>query len=609
MTMLSPIFGMSNAQLIFLSACFVLTVCLISVALVCKHYLVQLERSLSMILLSGEWNTKNDPIRFPSKGFTSSIIPRLLGQLRRIWEKEAMFQQIIRTISKAESKQSEFSEFALAICSALDEHLLAGNSFSAVLRLSADGIAEFYSRDRRGERVRNVIACLDLPAIRSSESISLDITSSFHNISSLNLDRVLCRKADDTRGEPLCILLCFDTGMNFPTLFSRESREELLGYFCLRLQTAFLLHQQRRGLLLQRDCLLALSHDLRAPAISALDRLNSNSLDCDSGAEHILRSTVREQLAMVDCALVQYSRFDNSATLKNRDSKQGSEQSRDFNWETASVVFAHVLEELKISMKVRSVEIVVSEIPHVEISIPETLLKRVLTNLVLNGAQANAILKIDIRFLVVEDFLCIKVTDNGVGFSEDLSLEGSFPNKLTRSVSGGYGVGLRSVQHIMSQVGGQFRILSSENGAACELLLPCRSQATEYSQEILSEGRLRGRSLLLLEDDLRFSDSLAEFLRAKGMYVEQRAYFSIAQASLENFNPDIVVSDRYLADGDLLANAAEVIFPETPFVLFSTQIPELSERKDVAFLEKPFSKRQLEANITQLLRTNSSGNA
>lgn len=106
--------------------------------------------------------------------------------------------------------------------------------------------------------------------------------------------------------------------------------------------------------------------------------------------------------------------------------------------------------------------------------LPEGDLRQALLNLILNAAQAldemPGTILIDVRR--EENSICIDITDDGPGFSEEMLASGIRPFSTGRPR--GTGLGLAIVQRFARDAGGQIKLSNRlPHGACVSLVLPC----------------------------------------------------------------------------------------------------------------------------------------
>lgn len=108
--------------------------------------------------------------------------------------------------------------------------------------------------------------------------------------------------------------------------------------------------------------------------------------------------------------------------------------------------------------------------------------QQIMTNLIENAAKysnegTKVIVKTD--FSCCPDYISIKVIDEGIGIKEEdfskIFLKFSrLDNPLTRKVQGS-GLGLYITKTLVSKMGGEINVISSENGTTFDVLLPAEN--------------------------------------------------------------------------------------------------------------------------------------
>ncbi len=117
------------------------------------------------------------------------------------------------------------------------------------------------------------------------------------------------------------------------------------------------------------------------------------------------------------------------------------------------------------------------------------------------------------------------------------------------------------------------------------------------------------RSVLLVEDDADFRDSLARLVEREGFRVAQADCLAQAREMLEHLSPDVVLIDLGLPDGDgLELIASEQAAPHTDFVVITGQASvetaiEALRAGAIDYLEKPVDRARLKAVLANAART------
>ncbi len=213
------------------------------------------------------------------------------------------------------------------------------------------------------------------------------------------------------------------------------------------------------------------------------------------------------------------------------------------------------------------------------------------------------------------EFVCLSVTDTGMGMNEEVLDHIFEPFFTTKPVGEGTGLGLSVIYGIVDQHGGWIEVKSKPGeGTTFKVYLP-RSigekghvQPTDDQSYILSQSYgNRQKSILLVEDDPQVR-RLASLVLAEAGYAVKDA--DSAEAAAVAFEKDggrfdLLLIDAVLPDlaGTDLADELNSQKAGIPVIIFSGYADErirmgLIEERGYNFLRKPFSTESL-LNIVQ----------
>lgn len=216
------------------------------------------------------------------------------------------------------------------------------------------------------------------------------------------------------------------------------------------------------------------------------------------------------------------------------------------------------------------------------------------------------------------DYICIKVTDTGIGIPKDNLTRIFEPFFSTKQRGEGTGLGLSTVYGIVKQTGGFIAVNSEEGkGTTFTIYLP-RYEATEQelaeTQAVTEEAPSRDLTgtgaILLVEDEDAVRTFGARALRSKGYDVLEA---NNGENALEVLNKtdktiDLVISDVVMPgiDGPTLIRMLRENKPELKVIFISgyaedTYRDELDEENGVHFLPKPFSLKDLATKVKEVL--------
>jgi CheY-like chemotaxis protein len=206
------------------------------------------------------------------------------------------------------------------------------------------------------------------------------------------------------------------------------------------------------------------------------------------------------------------------------------------------------------------------------------------------------------------EYVCIAVSDTGVGMEEATLKRATEPFFTTKSAGQGTGLGLSVVDGLVAQSGGAMRIRSNPGaGTTVELRLPAcaaskRERLAKSPPSVHSAGPCR---VLLVEDDPIVAAGTAEMLTELGHAV---IVVGSAQHALEVLQGEtgvnVVITDHAMpcVTGADLAAQIRSRWPELPVGVVSGYI-ELAAQKpdDIPRLAKPYRLADLAALVARLV--------
>jgi PAS domain S-box-containing protein len=254
--------------------------------------------------------------------------------------------------------------------------------------------------------------------------------------------------------------------------------------------------------------------------------------------------------------------------------------------------------------------------------------EQVLLNLVINASDAmpqGGRLTIETANTVVEEscdrlpglvpgcYVMLRVSDTGVGMSEEVQRNAFEPFFTTKEVGKGTGLGLASVHGIVRQAHGHIFLTSElERGTQLTIYL---SRSTEASVETEAESsraprRASHESVLVVEDHDLVRGMIVHTLETHGYKVIAAASSTQAlqiAASLPK-GPDLLVTDLVMPhmSGVELGAKLRVERPELPVLYMSGYSEhdmslEMQAPSPTGFLQKPFASTTLLERVCSLL--------
>jgi signal transduction histidine kinase len=232
--------------------------------------------------------------------------------------------------------------------------------------------------------------------------------------------------------------------------------------------------------------------------------------------------------------------------------------------------------------------------------------------------------RIEVAVNGTETHVGIGVTDSGIGIDPLFASRIFEPFHQVEEPparrSGGLGLGLAIVRHIVELHGGRVEATSPGlgRGSTFQVWLPCALPGSVSSAE---QGRnatstLAGVKVLTVEDDPEALEAVGEVLRRFGATVQTAASTGEAFQALESFCPRVIVSDISMPGEDGIALIRSVRGRDlegagyTPALALTARASAEDERLILragydAYLRKPIDASELVRAVAELARSTS----
>jgi CheY-like chemotaxis protein len=206
------------------------------------------------------------------------------------------------------------------------------------------------------------------------------------------------------------------------------------------------------------------------------------------------------------------------------------------------------------------------------------------------------------------------VADTGPGIPPEVQRRIFEPFFTTKPPGEGTGLGLSLCHGIIEGHGGSIQTESAPEGGAVFLVeLPVAAPPPITPEARVAEllRPIRGKTVLVVDDEPEVASMLAEMLSADGHAVDTAGNGAIALEKLGERTYDLILSDMKMPelDGPGLYRELERRYPElTRRVLFLTgdtlgpEITEFLERTGARSLNKPFALEEARRVVQQVLR-------
>lgn len=205
-------------------------------------------------------------------------------------------------------------------------------------------------------------------------------------------------------------------------------------------------------------------------------------------------------------------------------------------------------------------------------------------------------------------YVCIGVSDTGVGMDEETISKIFEPFFTTKDANKGTGLGLATVYGIVTQSGGAVEVESTPGkGSTFRVCLP-RVEASIEQQQAAATAQAGGReTILVVEDQEAVRQLVHRFLTNSGYHVLTAADAAEACAIVESTNERIhlLLADVVMpgASGPELARQLCEKYPDLRVLYMSgyTDPPVIALAKDAPLIMKPFTSAQLGQRLREVL--------
>jgi PAS domain S-box-containing protein len=220
--------------------------------------------------------------------------------------------------------------------------------------------------------------------------------------------------------------------------------------------------------------------------------------------------------------------------------------------------------------------------------------------------------------LPLGEYLCLSVSDNGVGIPEDIIDKIFEPYYTTKGVGKGTGMGLSIVHGIVKNYKGEIEVISRiGKGTHFNIFLPVTTKIIEIAQNQKKENPLFGTERILFVDDEKSIVKLGIKALERFGYTVTGVQDSIEALTLFKSKPeifDLVITDMAMPvmEGTQLAQKIFEMRPKLPIVICSGFSEKINQERASgfnikAFIDKPISIKELTTKIREILDQSDGG--
>lgn len=217
------------------------------------------------------------------------------------------------------------------------------------------------------------------------------------------------------------------------------------------------------------------------------------------------------------------------------------------------------------------------------------------------------------------DFVCISVSDTGIGISSEHLEEVFEPFFTTKEVSRGSGLGLSQVQGLLMQLGGEVALESEVGvGTSVSLYIPRAQMPTRVGtprsltndiSDTKPERKKLHAEILIIDDEVDVALALESMISELGYPTRIAIGANEALDCINTTLPDLVLTDVTMPgtmDGIALGRQIRHRFPQLPIILITSNPTVVADDTDFSLLSKPINSKDLDTALRYHLVANKS---
>ncbi len=210
-----------------------------------------------------------------------------------------------------------------------------------------------------------------------------------------------------------------------------------------------------------------------------------------------------------------------------------------------------------------------------------------------------------------QDYVCLRVEDNGIGMDEEVKERIFEPFYSTKSSSKGTGLGLATVFGIVEQNKGFIEVESDiGRGTSFAIYWPATEQLPQPTEQNVTDNLYGlGERIFVVEDELKIRQYFKEVLERFNYHVTLASSAEeMMELILAGNKPDLLITDVVLPgkSGHQLAQEVKQLWADLPILYSSGYTDDVISQHgvidpEVNLLNKPFASEKLLTLIRQLL--------
>ena len=522
------------------------------------------------------------------------LVKFLNSSRARVTETERTYEEILNLSITLAGKADKLDTAAAEVCRLLMRK--GGRALAGIAVVLADGSKEeLQIRHLTGlpkSRFEGIILSYVEKALQSNEATKWDYIPSSHTCPAAHaFDIRLCLTVPLSmqQGSRGALWLAFRSELNAST--EQKNFFQLMAeHTAATFRTARKVHQQTSQAERERDFLLGMSHDLRAPgqrALYAIRDLRNHATSLSISQLALLDAAERAIVGQLDMVgdVLKFAQH-NKGVLEAQRART-----------TADEICEDLLESYKLSASHKNLRFLHESVPPVVVYADQQHAKRILENLLDNAIKYTEEGTISLSFHKTESHLEILVADTGIGIPLDVDSSLLFEQFVRMPNSGprlGAGLGL-SLARILAEANHGYvfyqQNTSAPHGSIFGVGLPL---ALDVSPD--SDFRHFVSRVLIVDDDPSVCETLERSLSGTAEDILWETNAARARARLQTEEFDLLISDLHIGDEQALSLISSAPTLPTIIVTGASDVgPYLSAlaHPQLVVLEKPVARGAL----------------
>ncbi|MFN8390275.1 MAG: ATP-binding protein [Bdellovibrionota bacterium] len=350
----------------------------------------------------------------------------------------------------------------------------------------------------------------------------------------------------------------------------------------------------------QRDFLIGISHDLRAPGNSALYSLRDLLSDADGN----LNQAQRRKLRVIESCLV--DQLDVLSDILDYTKHQKGMLEPSIRAISLCPFVRHLVEDFQSAGRDGNLRITTVDLPEVSVLCDARHLRRILANLISNALKYTEEGVVSVSATLSDHLVTLNVTDSGSGIppEERHLLFREFSRLSNSAGKQGTGLGLVIAKALADLNQASLSYAPNVSGGSTFALALPRAE-TEISRR---PGPVVSR-ILIVDDDPATCRMLARYLSPLALVVDSAESVHAAVRAVTKAAYDAVITDYRLGEhsAEPLLNLLRQRFPATPTLLLSGSTAGIGPNPfgsgdRIRVLEKPVDRETLQDAVREITR-------